>query len=136
MHAPLGAHQGCHFDTALGVAAERPPVKGGKMRLLAVSGDKRLAALPEVPTFAQAGVPWTGVVNWTGLWAPQGTPAPVLARLQKEIATAMATPDMRAFAEGLGAEPRQAGADAFAKLLKDSTDAWGKIAANTAFERQ
>ena len=111
-------------------------VKGGKLRLLAVSGDQRLAALPDVPTFQQASVPWRGVVNWTGLWAPRGTPADVVQRLQKEIATAMATDDMKAFAIGMGAEPRHAGADEFAKLLKDSTDSWGKVVANTAFEKQ
>ena len=111
-------------------------VKSGKLRLLAVSGDKRLAALPDVPTFAETGVGWSGVVNWTGLWAPKGTPADVMARLQKEIATAMASADMKSFAEGMGAEPRQVGGEAFGRMLKDSTDAWGKVAANTAFEKQ
>jgi tripartite-type tricarboxylate transporter receptor subunit TctC len=111
-------------------------VRGGMLRLLGFRGDKRLLALPEVPTFSESGVPWSGVVNWTGLWAPKGTPAAVTARLQKEIAAAMATPDMKAFAEGMGAEPRQVGADAFGKMLKESTEAWGKVVSHTGFERQ
>jgi tripartite-type tricarboxylate transporter receptor subunit TctC len=49
-------------------------VRGGKVRLLAVSGEQRLKALPDVPTFAQAGAPDYKVVNFTGLWAPKGTP--------------------------------------------------------------
>lgn len=113
-----------------------PNVRGGKLRLLAVSGERRLASLPDTPTFGEAGVAWGGVVNWTGLWAPKGTPEIALARLQKEIAIAMATPDMKAFAEGMGAEPRQVGAEAFSRLLKESTGAWGKVASHAAFERQ
>ena len=66
-------------------------VKGGKARILAVSGNKRLAALPDVPTFAEAGVKNFGLINFTGLWAPKGTPQAAIDRLQKEIATAMAT---------------------------------------------
>lgn len=111
-------------------------VKGGKLRMLAVSGDKRLVSLPEVPTFQEAGVKWRGIVNWTGVWAPQGTPPEVLQRLQKEIAAAMATEDLKNFAIGMGAEPRQVGAEEFSKMLKDSTESWSKVVANTAFEKQ
>lgn len=111
-------------------------VKGGKVRLLAVSGSKRLAALPEVPTFAEAGVPHFGLVNFTGLWAPKGTPAAVLERLQKELAVALAAPDMQAFAHGIAAEPGYWDAAAFGKELQQRTQQWGKVVANTAFERQ
>lgn len=111
-------------------------VKGGKVRILGISGSRRLAALPEVPTFAEAGLKTQGLINFTGLWAPRGTPPAVVERLQKEIATAMASADMKAFAEGIASEPGHWDAAAFAKDLQERTAYWGKVAANTAFERQ
>ena len=111
-------------------------VKGGKLNMLAVSGEARLAALPNVPTFREAGVKWPGVVNWTGLWAPKGTPAAVIDRLQTEVAKAMATADMKTFATDMGADPRAVESAVFARILKESTANWGKVAASTAFERQ
>jgi len=109
-------------------------VKGGQLKLLAVSGEKRLDVLPEVPTFAQAGVKDFGVVNWTGLWAPKGTPAEVTERLQREIATAMNTEEMKTFATQMGAEPRAVDAQAFGKILTDSGSMWGKVAGNIGFD--
>jgi len=111
-------------------------VKGGKARLLGVSGTKRLASLPEVPTFAEAGVRFPGLINFTGLWAPKGTPQAVIDRLQKEVAAAMASADMKAFADGIASEPGYWDAATFAKDLQERTAYWGRIAANTAFERQ
>ena len=111
-------------------------VKGGKVRLLAVSGARRLSGLPDVPTFAEAGVRNFGVINFTGFWAPKGTPAAVTQRLQKEIATAMASADMRSYADSIAAEAGYWDAATFARELHDRTEAWGKVAANTAFVRQ
>ncbi|MBC5768562.1 tripartite tricarboxylate transporter substrate binding protein [Ramlibacter albus] len=111
-------------------------VQGGKVRLLAISGDKRLPALPQVPTFAEAGVKGYGVVNFTGWWAPKGTPAEVTARLQKEIATAMASADMKAYADSIGAEAGYWDAPAFTKNLRERTAFWAKVVANSAFEKQ
>jgi tripartite-type tricarboxylate transporter receptor subunit TctC len=114
-------------------------VKGGKARLLAVSGSKRLAALPDVPSFTETGMPGLkdfGLINFTGLWAPKGTPQAVVDRLQKEIATAMASTDMKTFAESIASEPGYWNAASFAHDLAERTAYWGKVAANTAFERQ
>jgi tripartite-type tricarboxylate transporter receptor subunit TctC len=111
-------------------------VKGGKAKLLGVSGDKRLAALPDVPTFAEAGLKNFGLINFTGLFVPKGAPPAVAERLQKEIAIAMASPDMKTFAESIASEPGYWDSAAFSKDLKERTAFWGKVAANTDFERQ
>lgn len=111
-------------------------VQGGKARLLAISGEQRSPSLPDVPTFAEAGVRNFSVINFTGLWAPKGTPAAVTARLEKEIAAAVASDDVKRYAAGIGAQPSSAGHAAFARILEDSTRYWGTIAANAAFERQ
>lgn len=111
-------------------------VKGGNLRLLAVSGQQRLPVLADVPTFAEAGVQDVGVVNWTGLWAPKGTPPAVLERLQKEVAIAMASPDMQAFAQGMGADPRQADAQEFTQILRDSAAMWKSVGEKIGYEAQ
>lgn len=77
-----------------------------------------------------------GLINFTGLWAPRGTPQAALDRLQNEIATAMARPDMKALAGSIASDAGYWDAAAFAKHLSERTAYWGKVAANTAFERQ
>lgn len=109
------------------------PAQGGKLRLLAVSGDKRLAVLPNTPTFAEAGVKNFGVVNWTGIWAPKGTPPAIEQRLQHEIATAMSSADMQTFAQDMGADPKYADAKAFTQMLSDSSAMWSAVANQIGF---
>ena len=111
-------------------------VRGGKVRLLAVSGEQRLKALPNVPTFAQAGAPGYKVVNFTGLWAPKGTPEAVLETLRKEVAKAMASADVQAFADDLGAMPGVVSGPAFADKLKADAQLWEAVAAKVGVEKQ
>ena len=120
------------FSSTSGVIGN---VQGGKMRLLAISGDKRLSRLPDVPTFAEAGVNYNGIVNWTGLWAPRGTPPAVLERLQKEIAIAVAAPDVKSFAESMGMQPHHANAQEFKQILADSSATWGNVVTKINFQQ-
>jgi tripartite-type tricarboxylate transporter receptor subunit TctC len=129
--AVLGKVIDFQFASTTGVMG---PVQGGQLRLLAVSGAQRLAVLPEVPTFSEAGVKDFGVVNWTGLWAPKGTPPEVTERLQREVAKAMASEEMQTFATKMGAEPRAVDAAEFGRILADSNAIWGKVARSIGYD--
>ncbi len=113
-----------------------PHVKSGKLRAIAISGETRLAALPEVPTFTEAGVPGLEMKNWYGILAPAGTPRAVIDRLAGEIAKILAMHDVRERLDGLGAEPFISTPDRFAELMKADSARFGKIikAANIKLE--
>jgi tripartite-type tricarboxylate transporter receptor subunit TctC len=89
--------------SALSVAL--PLLNDGRLRALAQPNDKRSALLPNVPTFAEAGVPSFIFSTWLGLYAPKGTPAPVVERLNAEVAKAVADPAVRTRLLALGLEP-------------------------------
>lgn len=111
-------------------------IRGGQLRPLAISGDRRVAALPEVPTFTEAGLRGFGVINWSGLAAPKGTPDTIVGRLQGEVARALATPDMKAFIAELGSEPGGIAPAAFSALLAEEAARWREVAAAGGIERQ
>lgn len=80
------------------------PIKAGSIKALAITGAKRSAALPDVPTAAESGLAGYDLTSWHGLFAPAGTPREAIDRLQREIARVAHTPDVRQRVEGTGNE--------------------------------
>ncbi|MDX3905332.1 MAG: tripartite tricarboxylate transporter substrate binding protein [Pigmentiphaga sp.] len=111
-----------------------PPVlsfiKSGQLRALAIAGPQPSAALPGVPTVAQAGLAGAEVVAWYGLIAPAGTPRPVIDRLNGELRKALAQPEVQAQLAAAGADPSDDGPEAFARLIDVELDRWQRVIAN------
>jgi tripartite-type tricarboxylate transporter receptor subunit TctC len=121
----LGGQHLVAFDT---MPASAPHVRSGKLRAVAVSTAQRVPSFPEVPTAEEAGVPGYVVTTWYGLFAPAGTPAPIVSRLHAEMVKAMQTPDVRARLEGIGADGSVSRSpDEFAALVRADTARYAKI---------
>ena len=104
-----------------------PHVRSGKLKALGVSSAKRNAAMPEVPTIAEAGVPGFEVSNWWGILAPAGTPAPILDRLYKEITAIQDSPETRKRFELEGAEVVRMKPAEFATFVTQETEKWTRV---------
>jgi tripartite-type tricarboxylate transporter receptor subunit TctC len=104
-----------------------PQVKAGKIRGLAVTTAKRSVILPDLPTVAEAGLPGFEADNWYGVVATMKTPAPVLNRLNTEIARALQSPDIKQILLASGLEVRTSTAAEFGAYMKSEYDKWGKV---------
>jgi tripartite-type tricarboxylate transporter receptor subunit TctC len=102
-------------------------VQAGKLRPLALTGSTRRANLPEVPTFAEAGYPQMEARSWFGLFAPAGTPAPVVAKLSASIAQAVADPAVQARLKELGADAIGDRHEAFQPFVAQEVKRWGAL---------
>ncbi|MBD9405190.1 tripartite tricarboxylate transporter substrate binding protein [Acidovorax sp. ACV02] len=98
-----------------------PHVRAGKVRMLAVAGAKRSSFFPDVPTLAELGFKGAELDIWFGMWAPNGTPADVTARMAREIAKVLALPSTKNRYESLGAEPVGLDNAEFRTLLTEET---------------
>jgi tripartite-type tricarboxylate transporter receptor subunit TctC len=102
-------------------------IRDGRLRALAMTGPERAVALPDVPTMREAGLPDYEVVAWFGLFAPAGTPRPIVDRLHREAVAALRTPEMRERVIQLGAVPVGNTPEEFATVVARDIEKWRPV---------
>ena len=111
-----------------------PHVKAGKLRALAVTTSKRAAALPDLPTFAEAGVPGYHVDGWVGLFAPAKTAAGVVERLYTEVAKVLQMPEVKEHVLAAGSETSGLSPAATRAKIRNETAMWAKVVKSTGIK--
>jgi tripartite-type tricarboxylate transporter receptor subunit TctC len=111
-----------------GMGTSAPQIRGQRLRPLAVTTAARAPAFPDIPTLQESGVPDYDVTTWYALWAPAGTPPEIIAKMQQEVAKALATPQLREVwaqnaATGGGNPPPE-----FAAFVKREISRWAEVA--------
>lgn len=104
-----------------------PQIQGGKLRALAVSGPRRLASLPQVPTLDEAGVKGYDMSYWTAVYLPAGTPGAIVKRLNEMLARAMATPALQAFQAQTSGETALSSPEGLASFQAAESLKWGRV---------
>jgi tripartite-type tricarboxylate transporter receptor subunit TctC len=113
-----------YFSTMPAALAQ---VKAGRLRALGVTGSKRVASEPAIPTIAESGVPGYDVTGWFGALAPAGTPRATVARLNRDIVGALAAPEIRERMAGEGIEPGGSTPEQFAATIKADIAKWTRV---------
>jgi tripartite-type tricarboxylate transporter receptor subunit TctC len=109
------------------ISVATPFIKQGKVRALAVTSEKRVPALPNVPTFAEEGYPALEAATFTGVVAPTGTPKEVIARMHAALAKVLLDKNVIERFDGIGAEARSSSPEAFGAYLKKEYDKWAPV---------
>lgn len=112
------------FPTMLAIA---PHAKSGRLRSLAVSSLKRSAAMPDLPTIAESGVPGFEATSWNGVMTPAGVPPAIVDRLYRDIAQTLQTPDVRDKLAADGAEAVGSSPQEFTRMIRAELDKWAKV---------
>ncbi len=109
------------------IASAKPHIDSGKLRPLGVTSRARAPALPDVPSMDEAGLKGYEVLNWFGMFAPAGTPAPIVARMQAEAKKMLETPDMKKRLASEGAEPINSTPVDFTAFVKSEMAQWSEV---------
>jgi tripartite-type tricarboxylate transporter receptor subunit TctC len=122
------AIMGGHVQASFGaVSTAQPHLRGGRLRALGVTTLKRMAAIPEVPTFAEQGLPGFEVVQWYGVFAPAGLPPVVLRKINETLVRSLAAPEFREQFNAQGVELMQSTPVAFGVYVKEELVRWTKV---------
>ena len=113
-----------------------PHVRDGRLRALAVTGAKRIQSLPDLRTLDEGGLPGFVVTTWQGLFAPAGTPAAVLARVNAEFAKAVHSPELKPRLEQQDMEPTGSGVAAFTAMYRTELKTWTKVARDAGLKAE
>jgi tripartite-type tricarboxylate transporter receptor subunit TctC len=109
------------------IPAVLPHVRAGKMKELAVTGLKRSAAAPDIPSVAELGFPQLESLAWNGLLAPAGTPPAVISRLSAETVAAMRHPQTREALRRLGFDVVGSSPDEFSRWIRAESEKWARV---------
>jgi tripartite-type tricarboxylate transporter receptor subunit TctC len=120
----MAGHIQLFMDAAVGLIA---PGKAGKVRLIGVASDKRLAVLPDVPTFIEQGIQDFTGSTWAGILAPAGTPPAVIKRVADEVAAIVKLDDVKERLDAMGTIPVGSSSAEFEQFLASETIKWGKV---------
>jgi tripartite-type tricarboxylate transporter receptor subunit TctC len=112
------------FDAAPSLIAH---IRSGRLRVLAAASAERNRLLPEVPTFGELGYAKVAVSLWYGMLAPAGTPKPIVEKLNREVAKALGSPDVREKLLAQGAEPMPGTPEAFASFMQEEMTKWAPV---------
>ncbi|HEV2574073.1 MAG TPA: tripartite tricarboxylate transporter substrate-binding protein [Beijerinckiaceae bacterium] len=121
------------FETLPGVMGQ---IQSGSLRALAVSSDKRVSFMPEVPTLVEAGVPGYLLISWNGVVVQKKTPASVIARLNSAINEALNAPDVSKMFSGIGINPRPGPPEALQAIYDTDLARWRKVIADANIPQQ
>src|SRR2546422_10939562 len=136
LHVPFRVAQQAYQDVISGrvpvffdnMSTAMSLAQGGKVRALAVTSKKRSALMPELPTVDEAGVPGYEYYTWFGLWAPKGTPQPIVEKLHAEVRAALADPTLTQRIADTAGEPSNMAREHIEPLVKAEIAKWAELA--------
>ena len=116
---------------SIGLPPAMPYIKSGRLRVIAVTGAKRSALLPDAPTVAEGGLPGFDVTSWYGMFGPAALSRELVMKVNADIAAVLAAPDVKERLAGSGADPAPSTPEDLGRLVREEVAKWAKVVAES-----